>query len=109
MLILTAFINAAMRDAKYKILEDGTFWGEIPICPGVWANTDTLEKCRDELQEVLEEWICLMSEENQDAHKNKKEINKGIVEKTAGLLSDMEMSGQEYVDRIRRGGFKKQS
>ena len=27
--ILTAFTSAAMREAKYKILEDGSFFGEI--------------------------------------------------------------------------------
>ncbi len=57
--ILTAFTEAAMRDAKYKILEDNTIWGEIPSCPGVWASEETLEKCREVLQEVLEEWFIL--------------------------------------------------
>jgi predicted RNase H-like HicB family nuclease len=48
-----------MRQAKYEILPDGTFYGEIPGCQGVYANADTLEACRDELQEVLEGWIVL--------------------------------------------------
>ena len=33
--------------------------GKIPGLQGVWANADTLEDCRDELREVLEEWIIL--------------------------------------------------
>ncbi|MDK2846044.1 MAG: hypothetical protein PWR18_646, partial [Synergistales bacterium] len=37
----------------------GTFFGEIPSCPGVWANEKTLEVCRDVLREVLEEWLIL--------------------------------------------------
>ena len=46
-----------MRHARYQILpDDNTFYGEIPDCPGVWANADTLEACRQELQEVLEAW-----------------------------------------------------
>ncbi len=58
--MLTAYINGAMHRAKYSILEDdGTFVGTIPDCQGVWANADTLEACRDELQEVLEEWVIL--------------------------------------------------
>ncbi len=58
--MLTEYIKAAMRKAKYEILEDdGSFYGEIPECQGVWANTATLEACRDELQEVLEGWIVL--------------------------------------------------
>jgi hypothetical protein len=50
--ILTAFTEAAMHEAKYKILEDGTFYGEIQSCPGVWANKETLESCREVLREV---------------------------------------------------------
>ena len=49
-----------MRKAKYEILpEDGTYYGEIPGVQGVYANQDSLEKCRDELQSVLEGWIIL--------------------------------------------------
>src|SRR5205823_3138797 len=58
--MLTDYIKAAMRRARYKILsDDGSFYGEIPGIEGVWANTDTLEACRDELEDVLEEWIVL--------------------------------------------------
>jgi len=57
--MLTEYVQAAMRQAKYEILADGTFYGEIPGCQGVYANADTLEACRDELQEVLEGWIVL--------------------------------------------------
>ena len=59
MSILTAFVETAMHEARYKMLEDGTFFGEIPSCPGVWANEKTLEVCRDVLREVLEEWLIL--------------------------------------------------
>jgi predicted RNase H-like HicB family nuclease len=56
--MLTDYIRASMHLAKYEILEDdGTFYGEIPGFNGVYANSDTLEKCREELEEVLEEWI----------------------------------------------------
>jgi predicted RNase H-like HicB family nuclease len=49
-----------MRRARYKILpEDGEYFGEIPGIEGVWASADTLEECRDQLEEVLEEWIAL--------------------------------------------------
>ncbi len=27
--------------------------------PGVWANENSLEECREVLQEVLEEWLIL--------------------------------------------------
>lgn len=58
--MLTKYIQAAMRKAKYEILpDDGSFYGEIPGFQGVYANADHLEKCREELAEVLEEWILL--------------------------------------------------
>jgi predicted RNase H-like HicB family nuclease len=58
--VLTAYINAAMRRAHYKILPDGEgYFGSIEGLQGVWANADTLEACREELREVLEEWIVL--------------------------------------------------
>ena len=58
--MLTDYFRAAMRHARYTILnEDGTYFGEIPGIVGVWANADTLEDCRDELEDVLKEWIAL--------------------------------------------------
>lgn len=55
---MTAYIDAAMRKAKYEILpDDGTYYGEIPGLDGVYANAPTLEECRDELQSVLEDWM----------------------------------------------------
>jgi predicted RNase H-like HicB family nuclease len=58
--MLTDYIRAAMRKARYEILpDDGTFYGEIPGFDGVYANADTLERCREELEEILEEWILL--------------------------------------------------
>jgi predicted RNase H-like HicB family nuclease len=49
-----------MRRARYEILpDDDACYGEIPGFDGVWANADTLEACREELEEVLEEWILL--------------------------------------------------
>jgi predicted RNase H-like HicB family nuclease len=58
--MLTEYIKAAMRKAKYEMLpDDKTFYGEIPGFEGVYANAETLEACHDELEEVLEEWILL--------------------------------------------------
>lgn len=63
--MLMKYINSALRQAKYEIIEDdGTFYGEIPGFQGVWANASTLEDCRDELAEVLEEWIFLHLADN---------------------------------------------
>jgi len=49
-----------MSKARYEILSgDGTFDGEIPGFEGVYANAESLEARRDELEEVLEGWILL--------------------------------------------------
>ena len=63
--LLTEYISAAMRRAHYEILEDdGTFYGEIPGFNGLWANAETLENCREELEEALEGWIVLSLSRN---------------------------------------------
>lgn len=63
--MLVKYIQSALRQAKYEILEDdGTFYGEIPGFQGVYANAETLEDCRNLLAEVLEEWIFLHLADN---------------------------------------------
>jgi len=63
--MLMNYIRAAMRRAEYEILlDDSTFYGEIPGFDGVYANADTLEACREELLEVLEEWILFRVSRN---------------------------------------------
>ena len=57
--MLTDFIQKKLYTAKYKLLADKTYFGEIPSIRGVWANAKTLEDCRKELQEVLEGWLVL--------------------------------------------------
>ena len=56
--MLTKYLEAAMRHAHYEILkDDGTYYGEISQCRGVYANAPTLEECRSELAETLEDWV----------------------------------------------------
>ncbi|HOF89117.1 MAG TPA: type II toxin-antitoxin system HicB family antitoxin [Armatimonadota bacterium] len=56
--MLLKYLQAAMHQAHYEILaDDQSYYGEIPGFAGVYANADTLEACRDELEEVLEEWL----------------------------------------------------
>lgn len=63
--MLSRYIQTAMNQAKYKILaDDEGYYGEIPGFQGVWANAETLEDCRNELAEVLEEWIFLHLADN---------------------------------------------
>ena len=64
--MLTAYISAAMVRARYKLIDDGTYFGEIPSLRGVWANAKTLEACRQELQEVLEDWLIVKLRDGDD-------------------------------------------
>jgi predicted RNase H-like HicB family nuclease len=58
--VLTTYINASLRKAHHEILLDGEgYFGSIEGFQGVWAQGDTLEACREEFREVLEEWIAL--------------------------------------------------
>lgn len=57
--MLFEYIQKALERAQYKKLDDGTWFAEIPGFQGVWANAHTMEECRHELEEVLEEWVNL--------------------------------------------------
>lgn len=55
--VFTSFIEKAMKKGVIERFEDGTYYAEIPECPGVWATGETEEECLHELQEVLEDWL----------------------------------------------------
>ena len=57
--MLIEYINKAMSKAIYDKLEDGSFFGKIPQCPGVVAFGETLYKCEKELQTSLEGWLIV--------------------------------------------------
>lgn len=57
--MITNYIAQKLGRARYKILENGAYFGEIPELQGVWASEKTLEKCRETLCEVLEDWLVL--------------------------------------------------
>lgn len=83
-------VEKAMKKANYKQLKDGTYYGEIPECPGVWANENTLEECRKVLQGVLEEWLILKEfedslEEGEITLEEAEEIVQSIAELDADL------------------------
>jgi len=65
--MLLDYVQAAMRRAAYKLLPDSEgFFAEIPGFAGVWADADSLEQAREELQQVLEDWILVRLRRNQD-------------------------------------------
>ncbi|MBW2570614.1 MAG: type II toxin-antitoxin system HicB family antitoxin [Deltaproteobacteria bacterium] len=57
--MLIEYINKAMSKAVYDKLEDGSFSGKIPQCPGVVAFGETLYQCRQELIHSLEGWLIV--------------------------------------------------
>jgi len=55
---LTDYIQAAMQRATYRLSHDEQLiYGEIPGFDRVTARAETMEACRSELVEALEEWI----------------------------------------------------
>ncbi len=70
--MISEYIQYALEKARYEILpDDDTYYGEIPGFRGVWANAGTLESCRRELQETLEEWILIRLRMNKKVPKVK--------------------------------------
>ena len=63
--MLSEYITKKLREARYKLLDDGIYFGEIPGVKGVWASAKNLEDCRKELQEVLEDWLLLKIREHE--------------------------------------------
>jgi len=57
--MLSEYIAKKLRVAQYRLLKDGTYFGEIPGLRGVWANAKKLEDCREELRHVLEGWLLV--------------------------------------------------
>ncbi len=57
--MLSEYIYKKLNQARYKILDDKSYYGEIPGLQGVWASEKTLEECRESLREILEEWLIL--------------------------------------------------
>ena len=63
--MLKQYLETALRKARYEIRDDEPgFYGEIPECRGVWATAATLEECRLQLEDVLEEWVLFRVSRN---------------------------------------------
>ena len=53
------YVQAALRHAKYEVLEDDTYMATVDGLRGVIAVGDTIEECRDDLIGVIEGWVAL--------------------------------------------------
>ena len=57
--MLTEYIQAAMSEAHYELMENGRFFGSILSCDGAWGEGATLEGAREDLRGALESWIVV--------------------------------------------------
>ncbi|HET90369.1 MAG TPA: type II toxin-antitoxin system HicB family antitoxin [Chloroflexi bacterium] len=56
--MLLQYIQTALDQAHYEMIEDEEpFYGEVAALPGVWATGKTLEACRRNLAEAIEDWV----------------------------------------------------
>ena len=56
--MLTRYIQAALDRARYELIQDDEpFYGEVPGIEGVWATGLTLETCRSNLADAVEDWL----------------------------------------------------
>jgi predicted RNase H-like HicB family nuclease len=57
--VLTDYVERALSLAVFERLEDNTYAGRIPPCPGVLAFAPTLRSCKAELRSTLEDWLLV--------------------------------------------------
>jgi len=57
--VLSDYVAEALAQAAYEKLEDGSYAGRIPPCPGVVAFGASLRECENELRSTLEDWILV--------------------------------------------------
>jgi len=57
--VLSEYIAGALDRAEFEKLEDGSYSGSIPICPGVIAFAGSLRGCERELRSVFEDWLLV--------------------------------------------------
>jgi predicted RNase H-like HicB family nuclease len=56
---LSDYVGEALAQAAFEKLEDGSYAGRIPPCPGVVAFGPSLRECENQLRSTLEDWILL--------------------------------------------------
>lgn len=61
--MLTEYILRALDRAAYELMENGRFFVTIPGLKGLWADGSTLEECRRNLVDTLEDWLFISLKE----------------------------------------------
>jgi predicted RNase H-like HicB family nuclease len=57
--MISRYVERALRRARYVEAEDGSYCGTVAGLRGVISTGSTLEVCRAQLVEVIEEWILV--------------------------------------------------
>ncbi|MBI4265795.1 MAG: type II toxin-antitoxin system HicB family antitoxin [Acidobacteria bacterium] len=57
--MISRYVATALERAHYRLVDNGTFAATVRGLRGVIATGPTLEACRRELAEVIEEWILV--------------------------------------------------
>lgn len=58
--MIVEYIEAALEKARYDMIKDKRpFYVEVPGLEGVYATGKTLEECRKNLSEVIDDWIVV--------------------------------------------------
>jgi predicted RNase H-like HicB family nuclease len=56
--VISRYVQKALRRAHYQQVDD-TFCATVPGLSGIVATGPTLEDCREQLAEVIEEWVLV--------------------------------------------------
>ena len=57
--MISRYIAEALHRASYDVVDGGLFCATVAGLPGVIATGKTLETCREQLVEVIEEWLLV--------------------------------------------------
>ena len=57
--MFSEYIQAALNLAVYELIDNDEYCATVPKLRGVIAIGKTVEECRSDLIEVIEEWIAL--------------------------------------------------
>jgi predicted RNase H-like HicB family nuclease len=57
--MISQYVASPLDRAQYRLVDPGTFAATVRGLKGVVATGATLEACRRELTEVVEEWVLI--------------------------------------------------
>jgi predicted RNase H-like HicB family nuclease len=82
-LYLETYIEKLLKTANYEFDESTKSWcASVDKLPGAYAQADTIEEVRNELAEVIEDYIFVSLYERQTLPNFKKNISKSYAKTT---------------------------